>query len=40
MFIRFMDTFYECVHAVDMKEQTQTTARPGQTSLEGIGYGG
>jgi hypothetical protein len=36
----FMGTFSERVHGVDMKKQAQTTERPGQTSLEDIGYGG
>lgn len=38
--INFMDTYSEHVHAVDTKEQTLTTERLGQTSLEDIAYGG
>lgn len=40
MYILFMDTFSERVHAGDMKQQAQTTERPGQTSLEDVGHGG
>lgn len=40
MFIRLMDTFSECVHAVDMKKQVQSSMKPNRASLEDIGYGG
>jgi hypothetical protein len=39
-FCHFMDTFYECVHAVDMKKQVQSFIKPSRASLEDIGYGG
>jgi hypothetical protein len=40
LFCHFMDMFSERVHGGDMKQQAQTTEKPGQTSLEDVGHGG
>lgn len=40
MFSRFMDTFPERVHDVDIKKQIQSSIKPNRASLEDIGYGG
>jgi len=39
MFIYFMDTFSERVHAADMKKQVQSSIKPNRVSMEAIGYG-
>jgi len=41
MYVDFVDTFMERVHAVDMREQTQANNIPYPTNkMEDIGYGG
>lgn len=39
MYIRFMDTFSERVHAVDLKKQIESSIKPTRANLGDIGYG-